>query len=334
MTELLVPLDHVPTLNPKQLDAAGETAVREFIAAGTSSNTLRSYASAMRYWAAWFNLRYGQELDGPVSVAAAIQFTVDHLERVTDSGDLRHELPRAVDERLVQLQVKAKPGPLTLGTVRHRLAVLSRWHRLHQGWENPLHDHRVKALLTRARVAQSERGVAVKKKTAATLDPLQAMVATCTDGTRGLRDRALLLLAWSGGRRRSEVVGLKVTDLRAIDDETWVYALGHTKTHRRGDRREKPLRGSVLDALRAWLDVLNRKDGPLFPRLFRKGVIGEKALTPDYVARIVKRRAALAGLDGDWAAHSLRSGFVRRRDWLRGWSCRCRLSGQRASRWA
>jgi hypothetical protein len=28
------------------------------------------------------------------------------------------------------------------------------------------------------------------------------------------------------------------------------------------------------------------------------------------VARIVQRRARLAGLEGDWAAHSLRSGFV------------------------
>lgn len=30
----------------------------------------------------------------------------------------------------------------------------------------------------------------------------------------------------------------------------------------------------------------------------------------DWAARIVQRRAQLAGLEDDWAAHSLRSGFV------------------------
>ncbi len=48
------------------------------------------------------------------------------------------------------------------------------------------------------------------------------MLATCNVGVRVLRDRALLLLAWSGGGlRRSEVIGLQVEDLRRLDGETW-----------------------------------------------------------------------------------------------------------------
>jgi hypothetical protein len=52
------------------------------------------------------------------------------------------------------------------------------------------------------------------------------------------------------------------------------------------------------------------KTGPLFRRLYKGGKVGIAGLSADQVARIVQRRAKLAGLEGDWAAHSLRSGFV------------------------
>lgn len=56
---------------------------------------------------------------------------------------------------------------------------------------------------------------------------VQALLATCDDSVRDIRDRALLLLAWSGGsRRRSELVGLQVSDVRRLDADTWLNALG------------------------------------------------------------------------------------------------------------
>lgn len=309
-TTAVLPLDAVPALDPRALDAASLRAAEEFIADGTPANTARSYASALRYWAAWYALRYGESLgDAPLPVAVATQFVLDHLQRQAKTG-LAHELPPALDARLVELGAKARPGPLAYGTVGHRLAVLAKWHRLH-GWDSPTDDHRLKTLLAKARKAQARRGVAVRKKTAAVAEPLQAMLTTCTDGLRGCRDRALLLFAWSGGgRRRSEVVTLQVTDLRSLDATTWVYALGATKTDASGVRREKPLKGDVVAALQAWIDAAQLQDGPLFRRLYRGGRVGAAALTGDQVARIVQRRARLAGLVGDWAAHSLRSGFV------------------------
>lgn len=298
------------TLDPALWDAAAVHAAEEFIADGTPVNTARSYASALRYWTAWFVLRYGKPFgDCAVPVAAASQFVLDHLGRQSRAG-MRYELPAALDAQLVAGGAKAKRGPLTHATVSHRLAVLAKWHRL-KGWESPTDDHRLKTLLAKARRAQARRGINVRKKTALVAEPLQALLATCTDGLRGIRDRALLLLAWTGGgRRRSEVVGLQVDALRRIDATTWVYALGATKTDASGVRREKPLRGEAVEALEAWLEASKITEGPLFRRLHRNGRVGRSAVTPDHVARIVKRRALLAGLDGDWAAHSLRSGFV------------------------
>ncbi|VVO76487.1 Tyrosine recombinase XerC [Pseudomonas fluorescens] len=310
ITDQLTLVDETP-LDLHFLANNAQEAAAAFIAAGTAANTVRSYRSALAYWSAWLQLRYGQALgDAPLPATVAVQFVLDHLARPLADGGWAHLLPPAIDAALVKARVKAKPGPLAFNTVSHRLAVLGKWHRL-QGWDNPSEASALKSLLREARKAQSRQGVSVRKKTALVLEPLQALLATCTDGVRGTRDRALLLLTWSGGgRRRSEVVALQVGDVRALDADTWLYALGSTKTDTGGTRREKPLRGPAAQALAAWLAVAPAEAGPLFRRLYKGGKVGTTALSADQVARIVQRRAQLAGLEGDWAAHSLRSGFV------------------------
>ena len=302
--------DELP-LDPHSLAQNAHAAAAAFVAAGTAANTVRSYRSALAYWSAWLQLRYGQRLgDAAVPTAVAIQFVLDHLARPLADGGWSHMLPPTIDSALVAAGVKARPGALACNTVNHRLAVLGKWHRL-KGWQSPTEAAALKTLLRDARKAQSRQGVTVRKKTAVVIEPLQAMLATCTDGVRGVRDRALLLLAWSGGgRRRSEVVGLHVADVRRLDADTWLYTLGATKTDTGGIRREKPLRGPAAQALTAWLNAAPAITGPLFRRLYRGGKVGSTGLSGDQVARIVQRRAKLAGLEGDWAAHSLRSGFV------------------------
>ncbi|MGY2960168.1 integrase [Pseudomonas sp. TE36184] len=309
-TDALQPLIDAP-LALHELADSTRAAAEAFIAAGTSPNTVRSYQSALTYWSAWLRLRYRRRLgDTPLPPEVAVQFIVDHLARPQTDDGWSHLLPADLDAALVAARVKGKLGPLAFSTVSHRLAVLAKWHRL-KHWDNPTETPAVKTLLREARKAQVRQGVARRKKTAVVLEPLQAMLATCTDGVRGVRDRALLLLAWSGGgRRRSEVIGLQIEDLRRLDAETWLYTLGATKTDTGGVSREKPLQGPAAQALCAWLAAAPASSGPLFRRLYRGGRVAPHGLSGDQVARIVKRRAAMAGLDGDWAAHSLRSGFV------------------------
>lgn len=310
ITDQLPLADETP-LDPHFLALNAQAAAAAFIAAGTAANTVRSYRSALAYWSAWLQLRYGQNLgDAPLPATVAVQFVLDHLARPLADGGWAHLLPPSIDAALVAARVKAKLGPLAYNTVSHRLSVLGKWHRIN-AWDNPCEDPALKTLLRDARKAQARQGVAVRKKTAIVLEPLLALLATCSDGVRGVRDRALLLLTWSGGgRRRSEVVGLQVGDVRKLDDDTWLYTLGVTKTDTGGVRREKPLRGPAAQALAAWLEVAPTDSGPLFRRLYKGGKFGTSGLSTDQVARIVQRRAKLAGLEGDWAAHSLRSGFV------------------------
>lgn len=192
-------------LDPSALDPATEAAVRALLREGSSANTESAYRAAMRYWAAWFALRFGQPLALPVAAPAVVRFVVDHLQ-VQGTDGLRHGLPDDIDRRLMAQGVKARPGPLSLNTVLHRIAVLSKAHAL-QDLVNPCRNEQVATLLARARRAYARRGALPVRKPALTKAPLQALLDTCDDSLEGLRDRALLLFAWaSGGRRRSEVV--------------------------------------------------------------------------------------------------------------------------------
>lgn len=297
-----------PPLSADELGAQARQAAEEILLAGQAENTLKSYRSALRYWCAWAVARYGKPLALPVPVPVVVQFIVDHTARLK-AGELVIELPNDTDERLVEAGFKGSLGPLKMATVLHRLYVLSKLHQLRRV-QNPCEDPQVRHLISRARRAAAKRGETPTKKTAATREPLEAMLATCDDSLEGVRDRALLLFAWaSGGRRRSEVAAATVDQLRKVDDDLFLFRLHRSKTNQSGNTTpDKPIRGKAAEAMAEWLSRSGVDEGALFRRVWKDRV--GPALSPHSVAAIVKRRAALAGIEGDWAGHSLRSGFV------------------------
>jgi len=305
-----IPTSDAPLL-PERLAAESLDAVRDILAEAASANTTRSYATALRYWAAWFQARYAQTLALPLPEATVIQFVVDHVQR-RSRGDLVHDLPPAIDRALVAAGVKARSGPLKLSTVTHRIAVLSRVHALRK-LTNPCEQPAVRHLLSRTRRAAVKRGVRPAKKTAITRAELEAMLATCDDSLEGLRDRALLLFGFaSGGRRRSEIATADMSSLTRASADVFLYRLEHSKTTQSGPAAgsapDKPIVDSAATALQAWLDATRIAEGPIFRRLWKQRV--GPALSPAAIAAIVQRRAQAAGIPGDFGGHSLRSGFV------------------------
>ncbi|WPC65148.1 site-specific integrase [Rhodoferax ferrireducens] len=304
-------LQKVPALQPAELSELTQHAVEDLLREGESQNTLASYRSALRYWAAWYGIRYGRQIDLPVPTACVLQFIVDHAQRTTDKG-LVSELPAEIDQALVQAGYKGKPGALAHNTLVHRIAVLSKAHQMRE-FKNPCHDPKVRELLSRTRKAYAKRGALPQKKDALTKDPLQAILATCDDSLRGKRDRALLLFAWSsGGRRRSEVAGADMQFLKRVGPTDFIFTLAHSKTNQAGiDQPEngKPVLGTAGTALNDWLQAGPITSGAIFRRIRKGGHLGD-ALSPAAVRTIVKDRCALAGIEGDFSAHSLRSGFV------------------------
>ncbi|GAB2519051.1 site-specific integrase [Lysobacter humi (ex Lee et al. 2017)] len=307
----LAVLTDTPLLLPDQLAEAAESAVKEILEEAASANTTRSYASALRYWAAWFQGRYGRAIELPVPEVAVVQFIVDHIARRSAKG-MTWELPESLDAQLVRARFKQRPGPLKLSTVVHRIAVLSKAHQLRRV-ENPCEQPPVRHLLARARRAANKRGDRPTKKTAITRRELEALVATCDETLEGLRDRALLYFAFaSGGRRRSEVAAADFADLKRLPEGGYVYRLQHSKTQQAGPSAnstpDKPVLGVAAEALEAWIRASGLTEGRIFRRLWTNRI--GPGLSPAAVAEIVQRRAAAAGLDGDFAGHSLRSGFV------------------------
>lgn len=303
-------LQKVPALLPTALSDVTQRAVDELLREGESRNTLLSYRSALRYWAAWYGIRYGSQIHLPVPTSCVLQFIVDHAERSTDNG-LVSELPYDIDQALVQAGYKGKMGALAHNTLVHRIAVLSKAHQLRE-LKNPCHNPKVRELLSRTRKAYAKRGALPQKKDALTKDPLQAILATCDDSLRGQRDRALLLFGWaSGGRRRSEIAEADFEHLKPVT-EGYLYTLAHSKTNQSGlDQPEnsKPVLGQAAEALRSWLEVSGIIEGRIFRRVLKGGHLGS-ALSAAAVRDIVKSRCLAAGIVGKFSAHSLRSGFV------------------------
>ena len=297
---------------PAQLAQQAADAVRELLAEAAAENTTRSYTSALRYWAGWHVARYGVELTLPVPETVVLQFVVDHVVRRNADGELVWELPPEVDQALVASHLKAKLGPWTLSSVRHRVAVLSTAHRLKQA-ANPCEQPAIRTVLSRAARAAVKRGERPRKKTAITLVELEAMLGTCDDSLEGRRDRALLCFGFaSGGRRRSEIAAADLRDLRRIGETGYLYRLEHSKTQQAGvtasSTPDKPVLDRAAIALEDWLGASGITEGAIFRRLWNRRV--GPALSPAAVGEIVQRRARLAGLEGDFGGHSLRSGFV------------------------
>lgn len=153
------------------------------------------------------------------------------------------------------------------------------------------------------------------------------MLATCDDSLEGLRDRALLCFGFaSGGRRRSDIAAADMRDLRNVGDDGYIYRLEYSKTQQAGVKADstpdKPILGRSAEALEAWLKAADIREGAIFRRVW-KDRLGPPLL-PGSVASTVKRRAHLAGLEGDFCAHSLpasgdghdRAPFCGERNWV------------------
>ncbi len=309
---LVAPTSPLRLLSPERLDSSAEAALKDLTRAGESLNTVRSYGAALRYWAGWFQLRYGQPFDLPVAVPAVLQFVLDHARRPA-SGSLVCELPPAITDALVAAGLRASSAPMSLATLEHRLSVLSKLHQV-KGFPSPCHALEVRTVLSRVRKGYAQRSERPACKPALTREPLEALLQTCDNTVHGLRDRALLLFAWSsGGRRRSEVAAARMELLERVADEAYVYDLALSKTNQEGVDREsnlKPVVGRAAQALTAWLEASGVRTGHLFRRIRKGGHVGPEGLSSAAIREIVVQRTQLASLPNAFSAHSLRSGFV------------------------
>lgn len=147
------------------------------------------------------------------------------------------------------------------------------------------------------------------------VEELRAMLDVLGACTIGHRDRALLLVGFGLGARRSELVALDVADLD-FSARGVAVTIRRSKTDQAGAGRVVALpygrhATCPVKALRAWLDVAGITSGPVFRGVNRHGQVSPSRLTDKAVALVVKSVATRAGLDSTrLAGHSLRAGLV------------------------
>ncbi len=258
-------------------------ALRQFEAdlrAGHSraAGTVRAYASDWRDFAAW--CRAAGRVSLPAEPDTVRLYLCDQLDR------------------------------WKVSTVERRLAAIVVQHR-DAGAKAPTDDDT--RLLLRA--ARRQRGTKPAQKTAVTVADLRVMLRECARSALGIRDRALLLVGFATGLRRSELVALDRSDVRMVSQGA-VVAVRRAKNDQEGAGREiglfraKTAALCPVRALEHWLSVLPW-DGPLFVSCGPCGELTRARLAAEGVAEVVKRYAERAGLDPDvYGAHSLRAGMV------------------------
>lgn len=196
-------------------------------------------------------------------------------------------------------------------TIGRRVAAIRYAHKLAGIEPLPTDAEGVKATV---RGIRRTLGSAKNKKAPAIAAKMKSMVATAPEGLAGLRDRALLLLGFSGAFRRSELVALDVAD--ATENETGLLIVirrGKTDQEAAGRSIAIP-RGETacpVKALRAWLVAAGIEAGPIFRPIHKAGTVRASRLTCRSVANLIKAYADRAGFDAKtFSGHSLRSGFL------------------------
>ena len=195
-------------------------------------------------------------------------------------------------------------------SIARRLAGIRHAHLL-AGHEPPTQSEMVRATL---RGIRRTVGSAPQRKAPLTADLLRAMVAVAPDNLMGLRDRALLLIGFAGALRRSELVGLDVSDLK--------QGKAGLQLRIRASKTDQEQRGTAvaitpgsstcpIAALNEWLAAAGIDHGPVFRPVFKGGRVGDARLSDRAVAEIVKTYARRIGLDPTlFSGHSLRAGFL------------------------
>ena len=281
---------------------------RDYVEAASSANTRRAYAADWKHFASWCRRQSfdpmppDPQIVGLYITALASGSVVGSTAGAT-SGDKK-----------------------SVATIERRLSSLS-WNFAQRG--QPL-DRKDRHIATVMAGIRNKHAAPPRQKEAVLPEDLIAMLETLDRGTlRGLRDRAMLLLGFTGGLRRSEIVGLDVGRDQSEDSSGWVEILDKGMLLRlrgkTGWREVEIGRGSSdttcpMVALQTWLKLARIAHGPLFRRVTDQGKkVGANRLNDQEVARLVKRTALAAGIRGDlpegergrlFAGHSLRAGLA------------------------
>ena len=280
------------------LDRLVDTA-RDYARASTAENTNKAYAADWKHFARWCRLKGTDPL--PPS-------------------------PEMIGLYLTDLAAPAKGTPaLSVSTIERRLSGLA-WNYAQRGFSLDRKDRHIANVLAGIKRRHARPPV---QKEAILPEDILAMVATLPFDLRGLRDRAIWLIGFAGGLRRSEVVSLDVSKDDTPDSSGWIDVFEDgavlTLNAKTGWREVEIGRGSSeqtcpVHALEQWLHFAKIDFGPVFTRTSRDGKRAmDERLNDKHVARLIKKTVLKSGIRAElpenerlalFSGHSLRAGLA------------------------
>ena len=220
------------------------------------------------------------------------------------------------DPKIVSLYLTHLSKSSKISTLRRRLVSISMMHKLKGHYLDTKHPIIVENLIGIRRV----KGSIQKGKKPILINHLKLIINSInqqnSNEIKKLRDKSIILIGFSGGFRRTELISINYEDLEFVPEGLKI-AITKSKTDQLGEGMIKGLpyfsdeNYCPVINLRKWLQISNITSGPIFRRFSKGSIITNNRLTDQSVVLLIKEHLRLAGIENkNFSGHSLRSGFA------------------------
>ena len=220
--------------------------------------------------------------------------------------------PKVVSLYLTHLSTK----DAKMSTLKRRLVSIGLIHKLKGHYLDTKHP----AIIENIMGIKRRKGTIQKAKKPILISSLKKIINVIDqqkkEEIKKLRDRSIILIGFSGGFRRNEIVSLDYDDLDFVP-EGLKLTIRRSKTDQFGEGFTKALpyfdssQYCPVVSLKKLLDLSKIRSGPVFRRFSKGSKLSENRLTDQTVALLIKEYLNLAGIDSqNFSGHSLRSGFA------------------------
>jgi len=220
--------------------------------------------------------------------------------------------PKLVSLYLTYLSTKE----VKMSTLKRRLVSIGVIHRLKGHYLDTKHPSIIENIMGIKR----RKGSIQKGKKPILINNLKRLIDVIdqqdSKDIKKLRDRSIILVGFSGGFRRNEIISLDFDDLDFVEEGLKIQ-IRRSKTDKFGEGLVKALpyfdnsKYCPVVSLKKWIDVSKIRADALFRRFSKGSRLSEHRLTDQTVALLIKHYLELAGIDSkNYSGHSLRSGFA------------------------